>query len=128
VLDKPLGPLLDALHPNPNAEVRDQLRKIVEGETRKVQGKDGKIRAQQIPGVKTLLSRATRLIRGGEVGPGHHSEELMPTEHLAAELIQGWRQTGATEKEIVEELRSRGFSTDDIARLDKIGLEPYRSN
>jgi len=128
VLDKPLEPLLDALHPRPNAEVRDRLRKIVEGETRKVPGKDGKIRTQQIIGIKTLLARATRLIRGGKISPGHHSEELTASEHLAAELIQGWRQTGATEQEIVEELRSRDFSKEDIARLDEIGLEPHRSN
>ena len=128
VLDKPLEPLLDALHPSPNAEVRDWLRKIVDGETRKVPGKDGKNRTQSIIGIKTLLARATRLIPGGEVSPGHHSEELTASEHLAAELIQGWRQTGASEQVIAEELRSRGFSKDDIARLDKIGLEPYRSN
>jgi hypothetical protein len=128
VLDKPLEPLLEALHPSPNAKVRDRLRTIVEGETRKVPSKDGKIRTQSIIGIKTLLARATRLIRGGEISRGHHSEELTASEHLAAELIQGWRQTGASEQEIVEELRSRGFSKDDFARLDKIGLEPYRSN
>jgi short subunit dehydrogenase-like uncharacterized protein len=120
--------LLDALHPNPTTEVRAQLKKIVEGETRKVPGKDGTLRTHQIVGVKTLLARATRLIRGGEVRPGQHSGELTPTEHLAAELIQGWRQTGATEQQIIEELRSRGFSKVDIARLEKIGLEPYPPN
>jgi hypothetical protein len=128
VLDKPLEPLLDALHPNPTTDVRAQLKKIVEGETRKVPGKDGTLRTHQIVGVKTLLARATRLIRGGEVRPGQHSGELTPTEHLAAELIQGWRQTGATEQQIIEELRSRGFSKVDIARLEKIGLEPYPPN
>jgi hypothetical protein len=101
---KPLEPLLEMLHPSPKNVKRQQL--------------DGKV-AQ----LKLMAAHVAKLMRGGIVRTGQHTDELEPREQAAAELITSLLSAGTPEARIDETLLNRGFSKQEIRRLKKIRID-----
>lgn len=94
----PVDLLLRKLHPNPEAvcpETAKQLERHVA---------DGKV------GLEKAARTVARLVRGGSVKRGRHTGELSPEEEDAKAYIEYRRQEGATDHEILQELRAgHGF-------------------
>jgi hypothetical protein len=116
--DRPLGPLLERLHPAPERVDRDQLKGLVHGK---------KVGNGYVPGIKDKARSIARLVRGGNLRTGRSTGNVSSDEQGAAYRIQALRRQGATEAEIFtdEELREvHGLDREEISRLSKLNL-PY---
>lgn len=130
--DLPIEPLLRNLHPDPDIVDRKQLDQLIYGRSTP-KGK--------ISGLKSKAETLARLVRGGDVKPGPPPADLSLTELDAAAYIRFQRQRGASDEQILQELRE-GYglaqhlqfgeplkartwpemSMDDLRRLEKLGL------
>jgi hypothetical protein len=90
-------PLLRALHPDPEGADRNLLEAHIEGVSRK-RGRS--------PGLKGEARSVARLVRGGELRRGAPALGLDPREEEAAAWIRDRLAQGASEEEILEELRT----------------------
>jgi hypothetical protein len=90
----PVDLLLRKLHPDPetiSAETTDKLKRHIENE--KV-------------GLKKVARTVARLVRGGSLGPGRNTGELSPQEEDTRAFIKDRRREGASDQQILEELRT----------------------
>jgi hypothetical protein len=101
---KPLESLLEVLHPSVKNVKRQQL--------------DDK--AAQL---RLMAVHVAKLVRGGIVRTGHHTDELEPREQAAVEYITSQLRAGTPEAKIDETLLNRGFSRQEIRRLKKFRID-----
>jgi hypothetical protein len=101
---KPLEPLLEALHPNPDEVDQDRLDRAVDD----VWHKAGQL---------------ATLVRGGFLRRGPSTGELSQSEQNAASFITSQLQQGVPEREIYDLLRKRGYSRQEITRLKNLNIE-----
>ena len=95
---KPLEPLLEVLYPPAKNVNRQKLD-------------------EKVAQLKLMAVHVAKLVRGGIVRTGQHTNELEPREQAAAELITSLFSVGTPEAEVAETLLKRGFSRRDIRRL-----------
>ncbi len=107
-------PLLRALHPDPEGVDRNLLEAHIEGVSR------GRGRS---PGLKGEARSVARLVRGGELRRGVPALGLDPREEEAAAWIRDRLAQGASEEEILEELRSGEVFSKRVLSGPKEGIE-----
>lgn len=94
----PVDLLLRKLHPNPEAispKTEQQLERHIENER---------------VGLKKAARTVASLVRGASLEAGRHTDELSPREEDARAYIEERRREGASDTQILEELRSgHGF-------------------
>jgi hypothetical protein len=101
---KPLEPLLEVLHPSAKNGKRHQLD-------------------EKVAQLKLMAVHVAKLVRGGIVRTGHHTEELEPREQAAVEYITSQLRAGTPEPKIDETLLNRGFGRQEIRRLKKFRID-----
>jgi hypothetical protein len=111
----PLEPLLSTLSREPADVDLDQLDLNIEGKRRK---------RGLTPGLKSKARNVARLIRGGILRPGAHTDEFSADQHDAAWFVYRLQQRGLTGKEIEQKLRKQGYGRQDVAWLRKLGVLP----
>ncbi len=112
--DRPLGPLLEALHPNPSEADIESIDRVLYARKRKGgDDRDGLLRTAQ---------QLATLVRGGKMGKGAPPSDLPAREHNAACHITWLRDQGYSNEDIYQELRHRGFTKEDILRLGNFRL------
>lgn len=99
-------PLLEALHPDPDNADREKL--LYSGTERY---------GAKVEELHTVAAQVARLVRGGHVGPGRVAEELSRSEQATASEITRRLSNGEPSEQVKEDLRERGFSSDDYERL-----------
>lgn len=98
--DKPLAPLLDVLHPDPEKADRQQLDILVNGSG------EGK---KHVPGMWYKAQQVAQLVRGGEVRSGRPPEKLSDEDVMTARRIAELKQSGLGYEEIHQRLAARGY-------------------
>lgn len=117
-----LEPLLSALYPGvAPPEVRDQIRKCVDGK------KDGDKR----DGLRVVAQQLAKLVRGGEVRRGRDPADLTRDDINLACRITEERKAGVPDPEIFQKLRRdprlKELTWDEFCRLRDLNLEwPFR--
>jgi hypothetical protein len=112
--DRPLEPLLEALHPNPSeADIKGINRVLYARKRKGGDDRDGLLRTAQ---------QLATLVRGGKMGKGAPPPDLPAREHNAACHITWRRDQGWSDEEIYQGLRHRGFTKEDISRLGNLQL------
>jgi hypothetical protein len=101
---KPLEPLLEVLHPSAKNVKQQQLD-------------------EKVAQLKLMAVHVAKLVRGGIVRTGHHTEELEPREQAAVEYITSQLRAGTPEPKIDETLLNRGFGRQEIRRLKKFRID-----
>jgi hypothetical protein len=99
-----IEPLLEALYPGTaTPEVREQIRKDVEGKKNKDSPHDG---------LKVVARRLARRVRGGYVrSSGTHSADITRHEYNVACRITELREEGWSDEDILQKLcQSKGFA------------------
>jgi hypothetical protein len=106
---RPLEPILEALHPDPAAADKEQLRKKIED-------------------LETVAGYVAMVVRGGTVERGAPIGEVSPWEHFLAWHIQQLDPEGTTsDKEMLERLRAWwGETMDDLTSKDVRWLRSLR--
>jgi hypothetical protein len=88
LMRRPLEPLLEALHPNPAAADKEQLRKKIED-------------------LETVAGYVATVVRGGTVGSGRGIEQVSPWQHFLVWHIKKLDPEGtSSDKEMLERLRA----------------------
>lgn len=111
--DKPLEPLLEKLHPEPETVDKEQLERIIYGKM------DGD---RHIDGLWDKVRQVARIVRGGTIRRGPSTESLSTEDVLTAWNISRLKEKGFTYQQIHEHGRfvRRGYSLKDIERLGAI--------
>jgi hypothetical protein len=119
--------LLEALHPAPTQEIREQARALFEGDTDPMKRRDSlKNRARQL----------AALIRGYPIGPGNRTNPVSKERQSAAWAVQERVGYGYSEEEIARWLneqdallpefkKSRKVTVKDVRDLRSLDFEPY---
>jgi hypothetical protein len=115
VAGKPIKPLIEKLHPNPESIDWEKLRKHLEGEKRE---------KGRTPGLIGEAQAVARLVRGGRVRRGPSTEELTPQDVQLARLIGMLVKAGVSKEKIRHHLQDEQLTRDDIARLRNLQLGP----
>jgi hypothetical protein len=108
VAGKPIEPLIEKLHPNPESIDWEKLRKHLEGEKRE---------KGRTPGLLGEAQAVARLVRGGKVRRGPSTGELTPRDVELARLIAMLEEAGVSNEKIRHHLQDERLTSDDIARL-----------
>jgi hypothetical protein len=102
IADQPVDALVDALHPEPGNIDRAKLGEKVEK-------------------LQLLAGHVAKLVRGGTIRRGHHTEELSSREQEAVRFYANQLHTGVAEEEIRRTLHKWGFKRSDIPRIKNLG-------
>lgn len=102
---KPLDPLLEKLHPSQidANQQRDLERKV--------------------DNLRLAAHHVAKLVRGGTIRTGRHTDELTPREQAAAEYITSKTKAGMSKAEMDQTLLDRGFSKNEIYRLRRMQID-----
>jgi hypothetical protein len=114
---KPLEPLLEKLHPEPEKADREQLERLVHGY------KKGK---GYVPGMLDKARQIARLIRGGIVRRGPSTESSSDIDLYVNRSITRLKEQGLSYAQIHRLLKKRGYpyTRADVERL--AGIDPVR--
>jgi hypothetical protein len=118
--------LLDALHPNPTQEIREQARVLLEGNTPSTRRDSLENKAGQI----------AALICGYPIRRGDRVKKVSKEAQAAAWAVQMWREHGLEDDEIMRRLnqddaylselkKRRKITKSDVRNLGSLGLKPY---
>jgi hypothetical protein len=100
------GPLIDALHPDSGGSDRKELERRLE---------------KMAQSMRTQARRYATGVRGGVVKTGRKPEGLTNTEHAAAIYVRERREQGATDEQILGELRRTPLYGTSQVGLEEVG-------
>ena len=100
------GPLIDALHPDSGGSDRKELERRLE---------------KMAQSMRTQARRYATGVRGGVVKTGRKPEGLTETEHAAAIYVRERREQGATDEQILGELRRTPLYGTSQVGLEEVG-------
>jgi hypothetical protein len=104
--------LLEKLRPKPSEANRDQVKRLLTGDTKRRRRDDALL---------PIAKRIARLVRGGIVKRGLNVGRLTPFEHSAAAFWRDERARGVSDEEIRRVLiEDYGVDEDEISRLSEI--------
>ena len=104
--------LLEMLHPKPGEANREQIRRLLTGDTPRRRRDDA---------LRPIAKRIARLVRGGAVKQGLNAGRIAPFEHSAAAFWRDERERGVPEGEIRRVLiEDYGVDEDEVSRLGGI--------
>lgn len=107
LVGKPLEPLLEKLHPRPEAVDREQLERLIHGHKAK----------RYIPGMLYKVKQVARAVRGGTIREGPPAGELSQMDLLTAWRVSFFKQRGLSYTEIHEAVKKDGYSLEDVQRF-----------
>jgi hypothetical protein len=102
IADQPIDTLVETLHPEPGTIDRAKLDEKVER-------------------LKLIAGHVARLVRGGTIRRGHHTEELSSREQEAVPYYSNQLRAGVPEAEIKQTLLRWGLKRDDMPRIKNLG-------
>jgi hypothetical protein len=111
--DKPLAPLLDALHPEPEQVDRQQLDILINGSG------EGK---KHVPGMWYRAQQVAQLVRGGRVRSGRPPEKLSDKDVMTARRIAELKKSRLGYEEIHQRLAALGYGRREIEWLGNTRL------
>ena len=104
--------LLEMLHPKPSEANREQIERLLTGDTPRRRRDDA---------LRPIAKRIARLVRGGAVKRGLNAGRIVPFEHSAAAFWRDERERGVPEEEIRRVLiEDYGVDENEVSRLGGI--------
>jgi len=102
IADQPIDTLVETLHPEPGKIDRVKLDEKVEK-------------------LKLIAGHVAKLVRGGTIRRGHHTEELSSREQEAVRYYSNQLRAGVPEEEIKQTLLRWDLKRDDMPRIKNLG-------